>query len=168
MTSKQFRSLYSRWNGIKQRCYNKKLHNFSRYGGSGITVCKRWLKSFDDFASDVGCPPDEKMMLDRIDNNGNYEPSNVRWVTPRQSSANRSNVTNLTIKGKTQNASDWSRETGISYAKIVARYRAGLSDDEILDTTPAPPRPPKPPKQISHRKQERQARIEQIRKSLGL
>jgi len=83
---------YKVWAGIVQRCENRNSPAYADYGGRGITLCDRWRKSFADFIADVGRRP-VGHELDRINNNGNYEPGNVRWVTRAENNQNRSFIT---------------------------------------------------------------------------
>jgi hypothetical protein len=78
---------YQTWVAMKNRCLNPATENYSRYGGRGVTVCQRWVESFDAFLADVGERPDGRT-LDRIDNFRGYEPGNVRWATRREQRLN--------------------------------------------------------------------------------
>ena len=76
------------WMNMMQRCFNPKNHKWPRYGKRGITVCARWLK-FENFYADMGERPSGKS-IDRINNDGDYEPGNCRWATPKEQRANQS------------------------------------------------------------------------------
>lgn len=79
---------YQTWSSIRSRCYNTNQGCYEKYGASGITVCDRWLESFENFLEDMGERP-KNQTLDRKDPFGNYEPSNCRWATPAEQARNR-------------------------------------------------------------------------------
>ena len=79
---------YQTWDRMVQRCYNPKHHAFKNYGGRGISVCKKWKKSFINFFKDMGYRPNG-LTIDRINNDGNYCKSNCRWATPKTQANNR-------------------------------------------------------------------------------
>jgi hypothetical protein len=80
-------SLYSTWLNMRQRCGNPDAPNYHNYGGRGITICERW-DDFANFATDMGEKPGPEYSVDRIDNDGNYEPGNCHWATPSEQSLN--------------------------------------------------------------------------------
>src|SRR5229473_4969324 len=80
---------YTAWRSMRQRCYLPSATGYKYGGGRGITVCKRWRESFPNFLADMGNKPEGIHFLDRINNDGNYEPGNCRWATPKQSANNR-------------------------------------------------------------------------------
>lgn len=79
---------YRIWRSMKNRCCNSNVRHYVRYGGRGISVCDRWMK-FEDFLADMGPRPTPGHSIDRIDNDGNYEPGNCRWATAKEQRANQ-------------------------------------------------------------------------------
>lgn len=125
---------YGAWLGMRQRCFNKKQHKYANYGGRGITVCERWM-DFDNFLADMGPRPSSKHSLDRIDNNGNYEPSNCRWASRTEQQNNRNVCCSLYFQGRWQTIAEWSRELGIGHSTIWERLRTQrLSMAQVLST----------------------------------
>lgn len=93
---------YRVWKGMKARCFNKNNKNYHHYGGRGIVVCDKWL-NFQFFIEDMGLRPEKKLQIDRINNNGNYEPGNCRWTTSSINMRNRRNSKRV-LNGRTTNS----------------------------------------------------------------
>lgn len=100
-------SEYTIWKGIKRRCNNPKEKHYVEYGARGIKVCDRWLNSFPDFLSDMGVRPTKLHSIDRIDNDGNYEPSNCRWATKMEQGRNKRNNRWLEANGIKKHLQGW-------------------------------------------------------------
>lgn len=90
---------YGSWSAMKSRCYNKKATGYENYGGRGIRVCVRWLNSFEAFLEDMGERPSLDHTLDRLDVDGDYEPSNCKWSTMEEQNQNKRSVTIYEIDG---------------------------------------------------------------------
>lgn len=118
-------NLYTRWQSMKRRCYLETDSHYKNYGGRGISVCDRWINSFEAFAEDMGNPPTKSHQIDRIDNNGNYEPSNCRWVSIKKNSNNKTNSKIIFAFGREMTQAQWSEETGIKRETIAMRLRRG-------------------------------------------
>lgn len=113
--------LYEAWTSIKQRCLNPKHPVYHHYGARGITICDEWLNDYAAFRDYIGDAPSEKHTVDRIDNDGNYEPGNVRWATRAEQSRNRRTNQMITYEGRTMCFADWVRETGIPHTTLHYR-----------------------------------------------
>lgn len=122
---------YNVWQSMKDRCLNPKNCVYHNYGARGIKVCDRWINSFENFYSDMGEKP-KHLSIERIDNNGDYEPSNCRWATAREQCANRRRSSHVTIDGETKNISEWSRVSGIGRSTIRRRFDAGITGRRLL------------------------------------
>ena len=119
---KKFTRVYSIWSGLKQRCLNSKHIAFSRYGGRGITLCKRWLK-FENFFKDMGDPPGKEYTLDRLNNNQGYTKSNCRWATKKEQNRNARTNINYTLDGYTKCLSAWAEDYSKPYLIVWERVR---------------------------------------------
>lgn len=127
--------LYKIWSDIKKRCYCKTFWAFDRYGGRGITLCDEWhdYTIFRDWCMANGYA--DSLTIDRIDNNGNYEPNNCRWVDRKTQANNKSNVKYITYKGETKSVSEWAETLGVKYSTLYGRiFNYGIPIDEAFTT----------------------------------
>ena len=114
--------LYAVWNAMKQRCNNPKNKRYERYGGRGIKVCQEWSDSFDtfrDWALSNGYK--EGLTIDRINNNGNYEPCNCRWATYREQNMNYSKNVYYEHNGERHTVTEWADIYGLNLKSIYQR-----------------------------------------------
>lgn len=130
-----FKKEFYAWSGMKRRCYEIQNRFYHRYGARGITVCDQWKSNFIQFLADVGPAPTAKHCLDRIDNDGNYEPSNVKWSTQKEQANNRSGIhlKKITFNGMTKNLTEWNIHLGFSLDTVNARLKKhGWSIEDAL------------------------------------
>ena len=123
---------HSVWCGMVKRCVNPNAKGYKLYGGRGLTVCERWKESFNAFYTDMGPRPSPKHSIDRVDNDGNYEPSNCRWATRSQQQRNMRNNQLLTHQGQTKCVSEWAEEVGIRQQTLRSRVCNGWSIGRAL------------------------------------
>lgn len=126
-------SEYNIWMLMRRRCTKKGSPGFQNYGGRGIKVCDRWMNSFSDFLADVGERPSPNHSLDRYPNNdGNYEPGNVRWANDFEQARNRRNNLLITLNGVTKCAVEWANELEIPLGTITDRIKRGYTAEMAL------------------------------------
>lgn len=123
--------IYSTYRCMLQRCYNPRCGSWERYGGRGITVCKRWLESFQNFWDDMHPTHQIGLEIDRKNSNRNYAPSNCRWVTRSQNMQNRRNALNNTL-GFPANFHELARNRGIKRKCLYNRIYKGMSWEQII------------------------------------
>jgi len=120
------------WKAMLDRCRREKCAAYKNYGGRGIAVCERWM-TFDNFFADMGHPP-EGMQIDRIDNDGNYEPENCRWATRIENARNKRWTSKVSINGSERIVQDCATEVGIQAKTIKARiHRCGWDHNRAIN-----------------------------------
>jgi hypothetical protein len=129
-SGKQSRT-YNSWMSMKGRCLNPKKAKYNTYGARGITVCPRWMV-FKNFLADMGISPGLGFSIERVNNDGNYEPSNCRWATAREQQNNRKNNHRVTINGKTDTVTQWCRVFGIPPTAVFKRIAEGWDEEAAL------------------------------------
>lgn len=125
--------IYVTYHCMLQRCFNPRNGSWERYGGKGISVCKRWLESFQNFWDDMAPSHQMGLEIDRKNSNKNYTPSNCRWVTRSQNMQNRRNALNNTL-GFPKNFHEIARQRGIKRKCLYNRIYKGMSWDQIIST----------------------------------
>lgn len=121
------------WKSMLMRCNNPHVKNYNNYGGRGIKVCERWSGNlgFENFVKDMGERPDGTT-LDRIDVNGNYEPTNCRWATAEQQMNNRTDNSRITLNGESITCAQLCRRYGFYYTYVAHQLRYGIDVNIII------------------------------------
>lgn len=138
--------LHKKWSGMKARVFNENNHRFHRYGGRGIKICKEWLEyeNFRDWAKSNGYK--DGLSIERVDNNGNYEPSNCKWIELVEQSKNRKNTKWVEFRNEKMCLKDFSKYTKVKYGTLAWRYdklkpngvinfKLLLKENELQDNT---------------------------------
>lgn len=112
---------YRIWCGMRARCMNPNVHIYSHYGGRGIKLCKRWTDAYINFLADMGRRPSDLHSIERINNDGNYEPSNCRWATDKEQARNTRTTFRVEFQGVVKPLLTWSEELGLSYVMLYKR-----------------------------------------------
>ena len=130
--------LYTLWAAMIRRCENDKCKEYPLYGGRGVSVCKEWRSNYPAFEKWMiengydETAPRGKCTIDRIDVNGNYEPSNCRITTQKEQSANKRNNRLITYNGQTKTMSDWATEYGLRVGTLYDRLSYGWPIEDCL------------------------------------
>ena len=123
---------YQSWINMKQRCYYPDHNRYHIYGARGITVCKRWLNSFENFLEDMGERP-KGLTLERKDNEKGYSPENCKWATVKEQCNNRRNNTVIKYKGLSLTISQWADKLNIKLGTLQRRYQRGWGVNRLLE-----------------------------------
>lgn len=133
--SRKYSNLYSLWNTMRHRCYNPQNEKYKSYGARGITVCEDWKYSFEPFLNWAMANGYKKgLTIDRINVNGNYEPSNCRWTTLLVQARNKTNNRMITYNGETKCLSEWCENLNLNYSAISARLSLGWTIEKSFET----------------------------------
>lgn len=123
---------YKHWINMKSRCCAPSSTGYENYGGRGIKVCDRWAKSFDAFYEDMGPRPTPSHSLDRIDVNGDYEPTNCRWATKTSQMRNTRVNRLVTVDGSEMTLAEAAEKAPVPYNTVLYRLKRGWPLDEAL------------------------------------
>lgn len=129
--------VYVTWCQMIARCLDQNSISYKNYGGRGISICDRW-RQFNNFFADMGDRPFKNAQIDRIDNEGNYEPGNCKWSTPAENALNRRSTRYITYNGETLAIAQWTKRFGIARSTLQNRLNRGWSVEKALTESPKP------------------------------
>lgn len=129
---------YGSWAGAKTRCTNPNHPAFHNYGGRGISMCDRWLNSFELFLQDMGPKPTPQHSIDRINNDGNYEPGNCRWATSVEQGRNNRRTRMVELNGETRCIIEWCEILGTPQHRVRSRLKRGWTEIDALTKVVGP------------------------------
>lgn len=124
---------YMAWSNLIRRCTNPMNPQWKDYGGRGITVCDEWQKSYMEFLSHVGRRPTPKHTIERINNDGNYEPGNVKWALRKDQQRNRRKTWRVFFEGRERSVREICETIGFNYDRVRSRKRHGWPDNRLFD-----------------------------------
>lgn len=124
---------YESWVNAKRRCLNPRRRTYKYYGGRGIKMCSRWLNSFENFLADMGRKPSQRHTLERLDNNGNYTPTNCKWATWLEQSNNRRSNRFIKIAGERLTISQLAAKSGVKAGTIWWRVKNGKAPVKAIE-----------------------------------
>lgn len=125
--------LYRIWSNVKTRCYNVNDPHYKRWGGKGVKMCEDWKTSFLSFYNwAMANGYTDELTIDRINFNGNYEPSNCRWVTIAEQNRNKSDTILITYNGETKTAAQWAHDLNLGHDTVRQRYHKGWTPEQCL------------------------------------
>lgn len=123
--------LFQAWRDIQRRCLNPESEAYADYGGRGIKIAEAWL-DFETFAKDVGLRPSRKHSINRIDNDGHYEPGNVNWVDRNTQARNTRRTKLIKFNGQEKSLAEWCEELNLYYPTVKHRLLSGWSPERAL------------------------------------
>ena len=124
--------VYRAWQRMKARCTDQRRDAYKHYGGRGITVCSQWRDNFLAFYEHVGRPPSRSHSLERVDVNGNYEPGNVTWATPKEQCNNRRSNRVIVFRGQRKTLAMWAEHMGVGSSTLGYRLNRGWPVERAL------------------------------------
>lgn len=129
-----YKRIYDIWRGMKKRCYLKSNQNYKNYGARGVAVCDKWLNPDEFYKWSINNGYADNLTIDRINNDGNYEPSNCRWVDIKAQQNNKRNNKYITYKGETKTMSEWAKTLNINYKLLKSRLVSGWEFERAIST----------------------------------